>query len=258
MKYLLFFLSLAIACILFNGISYFFLKDSSHDIESLIVKNAPLFVNGRLDLWPEPGERRIFLFGIIFLPFVSAVNYLLLTYTAKKNLIFRNIISDPYLNLATAWSGLIFFLWLLTFIISDLFKTKEQNFYFIFHTPLHYFLIFIFLGILLVFGVKIIKTKNTAFFLLGIISIILTSLYPLMPEKYFYKGWSTTHHFDQIFNLIIQAYHGKTSLVDFVSQYGVIYPHAAELFLKIFSFNFFTVNLFFTLLAIISFIFLYL
>ena len=227
MKYLLYFFSLTFALIIFLAISFFFLKNHPGEVENLLNTNTALFVNGRLDLAPEPGERRIFLFGIIFLPAIVTVNYLILSFIAKKNRLFRKIFSNPYLNLATAWSGLFLILRLLTFIVSDLFKTKEQNIYLIFHSPLHYFLIFITLGIYIIMSGKKLKYINPIFLLSSLVAITLTSLYPLMPQRFFYTGWSMTHHFDQVLNLIIQAYHGKTSLVDFVSQYGVIYPHIA-------------------------------
>ncbi|MBI3380328.1 hypothetical protein HY029_06260 [Candidatus Gottesmanbacteria bacterium] len=258
MKALLFISSIILSIFAFVAISFFLLKSRPGEIEMQLAHNTPLFVNGRLDLAPEPGERRIFLFGLVFLPLISVANYLILVNLTKRKDKYLKFIENPYLNFFVAEVSLIL-IFLLSFnIILDLFRTKEQNIYLIFHPPFYYLLAFIAIGIYIFASRIFSKVKSMVFLLFGLGIIILSSVYPLMPERYFFADWSMTHHFDQVFGLIIQAIHGRTSLVDFVSQYGVIYPHVAEIFLKFVPFNFLNTHIFFILLIIFSFVFLYL
>lgn len=257
MKPLLFVCSIALAIGAFIPFAYY-LRDTPSRISYLIERNAPLFINGKLNLEPEPGERLTFLSGIFFLPVISMGIYFILRKFINKRKKLNRFSANPNINFFAAQIVLTAVLILGYHIVTELYRTKEFYFYVLLYPSGYYIFIIVLVGLLMAFKSVFINLNSKIFLILGMSMIILSSLYSLMPENYFYQDWSTAHHFDQVYNLVIQAVHGNTSLVDFVSQYGVIYPHVVELFLKFLPFNFFTVSLFFVILIILSFTFFYL
>ena len=65
-------------------------------------------------------------------------------------------------------------------------------------------------------------------------------------------------HFDLLLGAVNQTMHGKTVLVDTVSQYGILYPYVAALILTPFKLTTWHLELFFTAIALATLIFTYL
>src|SRR3990172_5672240 len=139
-KPLLLAFSITLVLILFVSFSFLFLKDHPGEIDSLRRNTSPFFLNGTLNLDPEPGEKRMYYFGLSFLPFATVITYMTLSRILGKRVKFQKLMINPYLNVWGAQISLMIIIITGAFIIKDVFITKFQNIYLIFHSPLFYFL----------------------------------------------------------------------------------------------------------------------
>lgn len=208
-------------------------------------------------LKPEPFERFCFVFGLIYLPLSFLLSYILLDRAEEKHKFLFPFYSGEFFNkIQNIVIVSVMFLWGYYIL-----KGAELGFEcWIFKIYLNYYwlrIVLVLFVLSLLFRNKFNKLNSPVFFIVGIITILATSLTQIHTNKIMMSNPFINAHFGLLTGAINQVSHGKMVLVDIFSQYGVLYPYIGALFTKIFGFSILNISLFFVLLIFLSFLFIY-
>jgi hypothetical protein len=216
-------------------------------------KDAGLFMPlYRSWLQPEPGEKRLFLLGLLCIPTLPTAFYWLLWRWDNYHPAVVSWLTRPWLlNLGNllliGGAGA----WLLVLAVHSEIPEVVPS-----------LLGAVGLSLLLFFGMRgrdlILRfprwvVTSVAFVLTGFVAWLLV----LNHEIYFSRS-DIWWHLEAPLGAVLQATHGKTVMVDFDTQYGIIYPYLAAWILSPWGLSIASVSVFFAVMGFLSLWFIYL
>src|SRR3989339_279803 len=212
---------------------------------------ARQFMLGRWNLFPEPAERNCFLFGIFYLPLASIFCYIGLQKLDRCYPgCFQFTQNSSFLRARDLALFILFLGWLVIMVKSStepsFTGSLEVTYPFV---SLVFILFFLILGLFL--QRASVKLADNVYFVIAWLGMILFSLIQLIPESLFLTNYEILHPISVILGGINQVWLGKTMLVNCFSQYGILWPHMAELVFRLLPFTIFTVSLYFAALTFI-------
>lgn len=253
-------LSLFLSIAVFILIAFLFLKGGPGETDDSIRSYSPLFLNGSFGLAPERDERIIYQSGIVFLPLTSVALYLLLGKILKKVKAWQFLIQKTEFHLIAITVLLQIIFWWGAFIYTGALEDGPNGGgqFTRFHPVFFYPVVILIVGVTAVFRKKILLYRNPLVFIFGVLSVILPAVFLYFPEGFLLSEYGLRHNFTPLLGAVSQAVHGRTALVDFQSQYGILYPHFAEFFMRMAGLTVNNLNILFIALTAISWLFIYL
>jgi hypothetical protein len=212
---------------------------------------APLFLPElRREICPKPQERFLYVFGLCCMPTLPTLFYWLLT---RANARFGNrfrwlenrgliVVRD-----ALVVGAVVVWLWFLTL-----------------DSKIPYVQLLLSLAMLVAIVLLLLMRWEACWRpsivggALGVLLLLFLADLLTVGEDRWLSRPDLCQHFDLLLGAVNQVTHGKTVLVDTVSQYGILYPYVAALILAPFKLTSGHVELFFVAMSLVTLIFIYL
>lgn len=253
-------LSLLLSLAVFIPVAFLFLKGSAVENTELIKIYSPLFLNGDFGLAPERRERIIYQLGIVFLPAASAFFYFVLQKLLRRVESWKKLTGKREFHILAAIVLLQIIFWWGALIYAGAVEDGPNGAgqFTQFHPVSFYAVAVIIIGFIGVYLKKILFYKNPLVFILGVLSVFLPAVFLFLPEGFFLSEFGLRHNFTPLLGAVSQAVHSRTALINFQSQYGILFPHLAEPFMRMAGLTVNNLNIYFLVLTAISWLFIYL
>lgn len=237
-----------------------FLVSGGADGRDLVNQYAPIFLHDTLALAPEPVERKLYILSLFYFPIFTPAFYFFFSHLIEKSRKFRALQSNWLFQLTSNLILIQIILWwaVIVIISSMLDLGRGAGTYDAYHHIIYYLALLIPGAVTLGYKKLFWEKRHLLIRTVSILFIVTSSLYIFKPDGLYLSDFGLRHNLEPLLGSIAHAVSGMTELVDYNSQYGILYPHIGEIIFRFIPLTLTNINLFFTGLIIISWLFIYL